>query len=144
MISCGIHSLFAFDWLVHSLNYLIGLEKLHVTDYQTNLSVYHIIHDITNARLEHLSTKQNCYDERAEKLALYHIGKDLTKRPGFYIPECEVDGSYKVRQCDTNKGDDGHCWCVNTRNGQEYGKTRNTRKSFRVKDDCRLYSSFGE
>uniref|UniRef100_A0A8C7FJT0 Nidogen 2 n=1 Tax=Oncorhynchus kisutch TaxID=8019 RepID=A0A8C7FJT0_ONCKI len=41
--------------------------------------------------------------------------------PGVFVPECDEQGQYRALQC---HGSTGHCWCVDSRGGQERAGTR--------------------
>ena len=43
--------------------------------------------------------------------------------PGSYIPQCEIDGSYRMKQC---SGSTGTCFCVNTETGKKSGAALDT------------------
>ena len=41
-------------------------------------------------------------------------------KEGSFIPNCEKNGLFKSKQCDTNQG----CWCVDIQTGVELANTR--------------------
>eukprot|EP00754_Rhynchopus_humris_P046409 Rhum_TRINITY_DN5927_c0_g1::Rhum_TRINITY_DN5927_c0_g1_i1::g.18774::m.18774 len=43
--------------------------------------------------------------------------------PGSYIPQCEIDGSYRMKQC---SGSTGSCFCVDTETGEKTGAALDT------------------
>uniref|UniRef100_A0A671UBP2 Nidogen 2 n=1 Tax=Sparus aurata TaxID=8175 RepID=A0A671UBP2_SPAAU len=65
--------------------------------------------------------------ERVKTQCEHHRDSVQTTSPegypivGAYVPQCDANGQYRSLQC---HGSTGHCWCVDTRGGQERAGTR--------------------
>ena len=49
------------------------------------------------------------------------VSKGVVELPGAFTPSCTPDGLYEAKQC---HGSTGHCWCVETKYGNEILGTR--------------------
>ena len=51
----------------------------------------------------------------------YKLLKETPKVPGAFLPSCQENGYFEIKQC---HGSTGHCWCVAEENGEELEGTR--------------------